>query len=174
MNTPGVARFVYGIRNIKPDGAGNRIPPDTHAHALLQLQPVPVVEGVTHVEKRCYRPVFPEQHFQLGTGRDDIVRTDTVVAELLETVTANALAAAGLEAVEVGQARHRQVERLVADLNEAFALLAREELPDSFVCISGPSKTADIEAHMVHGAHGPREVHLVLLSEPELQIPETD
>ena len=65
-------------------------------------------------------------------------------------------------------------ERLVADLGEAFALLAREELPDSFVCISGPSKTADIEAHMVHGAHGPREVHLVLLSEPELQIPETD
>lgn len=61
-------------------------------------------------------------------------------------------------------------ERLVADLGEAFALLGPEELPDSFVCISGPSKTADIEAHMVHGAHGPREMHLVLLSEPESQI----
>ncbi len=37
---------------------------------------------------------------------------------------------------------------------------------DSFVFISGPSKTADIEACMVNGAHGPREVHIVVLCEP--------
>jgi L-lactate dehydrogenase complex protein LldG len=30
--------------------------------------------------------------------------------------------------------------------------------------ISGPSKTADIEATMVHGAHGPREVHLIVIA----------
>lgn len=57
-------------------------------------------------------------------------------------------------------------ENLVAKLAEAYALLQEESRLDSFVFISGPSKTADIEAHMVHGAHGPREVHLIVLSEP--------
>ncbi len=57
-------------------------------------------------------------------------------------------------------------ENLVADLTEAYALLREESHLDSFVFISGPSKTADIEAHMVNGAHGPREVHVVVLAEP--------
>ena len=57
-------------------------------------------------------------------------------------------------------------ENLVADLAEAYALLREEKHLDSFVFISGPSKTADIEAHMVNGAHGPREVHLIVLTEP--------
>jgi L-lactate dehydrogenase complex protein LldG len=57
-------------------------------------------------------------------------------------------------------------ENMVADLAEAYALLRVEKQLDSFVLISGPSKTADIEAHLVHGAHGPCEVHVIILSEP--------
>lgn len=63
-------------------------------------------------------------------------------------------------------------EHLVADLAEAYALLREEKHPDSFVFISGPSKTADIEAHMVHGAHGPREVHLIVLNNPSTSATE--
>jgi L-lactate dehydrogenase complex protein LldG len=53
---------------------------------------------------------------------------------------------------------------LVATLEEALALVRREPDVDSLVLISGPSKTADIEAHMVLGAHGPRAMHLILLT----------
>jgi L-lactate dehydrogenase complex protein LldG len=36
--------------------------------------------------------------------------------------------------------------------------------------ISGPSKTADIEATMVHGAHGPREVYIYVITGPEWKV----
>ncbi len=58
-------------------------------------------------------------------------------------------------------------ENFVATLEEAYAILGEKEIQNSFVFISGPSKTADIEAHMVHGAHGPRELHLIILAEQE-------
>lgn len=54
------------------------------------------------------------------------------------------------------------LDRLVASLAEAYAAIALEPA-SSMVLISGPSKTADIEAHMVLGAHGPREMHLLVL-----------
>jgi L-lactate dehydrogenase complex protein LldG len=57
-------------------------------------------------------------------------------------------------------------ENVVADLTEAYVLLGQKSNLGSFVFITGPSKTADIEAYMVHGAHGPREVHLIVLAEP--------
>ena len=61
-------------------------------------------------------------------------------------------------------------DQIIADLKELYALLKwdpehqKEGLTNCMTFISGPSKTADIEATMVHGAHGPREVYIFVIS----------
>ncbi len=62
-----------------------------------------------------------------------------------------------------------QMDQVIADLKELYALLKwdpeynNEGLTNCMTFISGPSKTADIEATMVHGAHGPREVYIFVI-----------
>jgi L-lactate dehydrogenase complex protein LldG len=53
-------------------------------------------------------------------------------------------------------------EKLVDDLHQAYELI--DPRAESFgVFIAGPSKTADIEQSLVIGAHGPKELTLVLV-----------
>ena len=77
--------------------------------------------------------------------------------------------AAGSEPVSLFVDRHVVVLRegdLVPDMPDAFDWLgprARDESVD-VVFATGPSATADMGG-LVHGAHGPKEVHVVLLRE---------
>lgn len=63
-----------------------------------------------------------------------------------------------------------RLEQILGSLKELYYILgndpghAREGLTPCLTFITGPSKTADIEATMVHGAHGPREVHLLVVT----------
>lgn len=76
---------------------------------------------------------------------------------------------AGTEPVSLFVDRHVVVLReadLVPDMPDAFEWLgprARDESTD-VVFATGPSATADMGG-LVHGAHGPKEVHVVLLRE---------
>lgn len=60
-------------------------------------------------------------------------------------------------------------EKLLANLEELYTLLKwdpeeqAQGLTNCLSLISGPSKTGDIELVMVHGAHGPRELHLFVV-----------
>lgn len=63
-----------------------------------------------------------------------------------------------------------ELEQVIASLKELYALLKwdpqkrAEGVTNCMTLITGPSKTADIEASLVHGAHGPREVRLFVIT----------
>jgi L-lactate dehydrogenase complex protein LldG len=63
-----------------------------------------------------------------------------------------------------------ELEQIIVNLAELFVLLKSCRTSPSYglgnclTMITGPSKTADIELTMVHGAHGPRELYLYVIA----------
>jgi L-lactate dehydrogenase complex protein LldG len=63
-----------------------------------------------------------------------------------------------------------ELNQIIRNLPELYACLKYEGkqpdwgLTNCLTLISGPSKTADIELTMVHGAHGPRELYLYVIT----------
>ena len=57
-------------------------------------------------------------------------------------------------------------ERICASLDEAFCVLheSLQEGVEEFVWITGPSRTADIAITLLLGMHGPKELHVVVVS----------
>ena len=138
-----------------------------HDHPLLHALPINALLADDHIP--CH-----------WTGKcDPEVRQHTLAASIGITVADWGIAESAtiVQVTRPGQPRSTSLvpsihiallplAHLVADLAEAYALIRREQNLDSLVLISGPSKTADIEACMVLGAHGPRAMHLIVLTGP--------
>jgi L-lactate dehydrogenase complex protein LldG len=61
------------------------------------------------------------------------------------------------------------MNQIVVDLKDAFTAVQAKysgKIPSMLSVITGPSRTADIEKTLVLGAHGPRELFVILVEAP--------
>ena len=65
--------------------------------------------------------------------------------------------------VHIVVATSHQLVESIADAMQYINEKYRKEKPSLITFLTGPSRTADIEKTLVHGAHGPKEVYLFLL-----------
>jgi len=123
--------------------------------------------------------VVPEADSFAENERQDFRRE--VIASYIGITTADYLLADTASIVLLGgKGRARSVSlvpsihiavvpagRMVASYRRMLSALNARTLPSHATVITGPSKTADIEATLVHGAHGPREMHLFVVGAVE-------
>jgi L-lactate dehydrogenase complex protein LldG len=103
----------------------------------------------------------PKDGVRLGvTGVDSALATTGSL--ILATGQGKGRSASLLPEVHVAIVARRQI---VANLEVWLARLNSETVGDqsNIVIITGPSRTADIGMELVMGAHGPREMHVILI-----------
>lgn len=133
--------------------------------AALAEQNVPlfVTESKKSTDKEMRQQVIDAY---VGVTSADFCMADTATL-VLRTRPGQARTVSLVPAIHIAVIK---LDQMIADLKELYALLKwdpherQEGLTNCLTFISGPSKTADIEATMVHGAHGPREVHLFVIT----------
>ncbi len=121
-------------------------------------------EGLTEPEKkdRLRRQVIDSY---IGITSADFCMADTA-SLVMRTRPGQARSVSLVPSIHIGVIH---LDQIIRDLKELYALLSfdpdvhREGLTNCMTFISGPSKTADVEATMVHGAHGPREVYVCVI-----------
>lgn len=125
---------------------------------------------------------FSGLHDKLQKDGISIARFDDGLVRVGITGVSGALAGTGSLIVSSGEGRPRTAS-LLPDLH--IAILTPDQILSDFetwvqlqkgqgfpaftrssntTIISGPSKTADIAQELIKGAHGPREVHIIILS----------
>ena len=114
-------------------------------------------------------PDFNKASFAAGVG---ITSVDFVLAEsgtlVLSSATERVQVASLAPPIHIALYRRSQ---LVGSLDEVLAKLPISNSQDrltarrSVVFVTGTSRTADIEQILIHGVHGPREAHAILVED---------
>jgi L-lactate dehydrogenase complex protein LldG len=131
----------------------------------VAVAPVESVDGagIDPTQRQRFREAVEGSYVGVTSADFCVAESATLV---LKTRPGQARSVSLVPSIHVAVIEERQ---MLASLKELYAILIRdpahclEGLTNCMTFISGPSKTADIEAHMVHGAHGPREVHLMVV-----------
>lgn len=86
-----------------------------------------------------------------------IAETGTLVVRSAESTTRGGFLVPGVHIALV------RASQLLPDMVDLWPIL--RPVPTSVVLITGPSKTADIEGILITGVHGPKEVHILLITD---------
>jgi L-lactate dehydrogenase complex protein LldG len=144
----------------------------TWSHPLvdaLDLTSALAAVGVAHITPDTVAPAAVREAIRasyIGVTAADHCVADTATLAMT-TRPGQPRAMSLVPSVHVAVIRLAQIVR---DLEELYALLRENRGPEGeglgrcTTLISGPSKTADIELTMVHGAHGPRALHMLVLT----------
>jgi L-lactate dehydrogenase complex protein LldG len=126
--------------------------------AEIAIKSVPVADSFSQFEREEFRREVIASYIGITT------------AEYLLADTASLVLLGGrgrARSVSLVPSIHIAVvprSRMLASYRQMLSLLSAMDLPSNVSIITGPSKTADIEATLVHGAHGPREMHLFVVA----------
>lgn len=180
-DVPAAGAAIAALVEEKPPEWGDRKQVVAWRHPLIEklnldaaLKPIGVPVVYAPIDDRQGTGLDPQQRQNFREAVMDayvgVTSADFCVAEsatlVMKTRPGQARCVSLVPSIHVAVIEERQ---MLANLKELYALLngdpahRSEGLTNCMTFISGPSKTADIEAHMVHGAHGPREVHLVVV-----------
>lgn len=127
-----------------------------------------------HIPLTGYTDALNDAGIQIAAPKDNTVRLGITGADAGLAATGSLVMVGGAgkyRATSLLPDRHiavLQVDRLLPGM-ESWIAQQREQgaaafhEPANTVLITGPSKTADIAQELIKGAHGPREVHIVLV-----------
>ncbi len=121
-------------------------------------------EGITIAKERAWLRRHVIESY-IGITSADFCMADTA-SLVMRTRPGQGRSVSLVPSIHIGVIYLNQI---IWDLKELYALLSfdpeigKEGLTNCMTFISGPSKTADVEATMVHGAHGPREMYVYVI-----------
>lgn len=144
--------------------------------SLAQLQNIPIytapmpaatdgAEALPPEQKKQFRHQVEQSFIGITSADFCAVATATLA---LRSRPGHARSVSLVPSIHIAVIEEKQ---LLASLEELYTLLKwdpeqrKKGLTRNLSLISGPSKTGDIELIMVHGAHGPRELHIFVVSQ---------
>jgi len=123
----------------------------------IAVRTVPVADSFSPAERQEFRREVIASY--IGVTTADYLLADTASLALLGG-RGRARSVSLVHSIHVAVV---PASRIIGSYRQLLSLLDARDLPSNLTVITGPSKTADIEATLVHGAHGPREMHLFIV-----------
>lgn len=131
---------------------------EKHLPADIAVKAVPEADSFGESERRDFRREVIASYIGITTA--DYLLADTASIVLLGG-KGRARSVSLVPSIHIAVV---PAERIVGSYRRMLSSLNARSLPSNVTVITGPSKTADIEATLVHGAHGPREMHLFVIA----------